>query len=179
MTRRLLHHSYTKTFKPLYENSIAVTKYKIVVTTTALYVRDNLGVTASQLGTLMCCVLTTCSQLVIVSVKRGDFRLQREESAWNSFEEREKDDCTLRPLRVRMPFTISSSLLPFSSGEPFMVSQWSNTDWGNACPPVAWRRSPLKPKDSMTGRYAFTVNIGVPIRCSSENTCPRRLFNTE
>ena len=34
----------------------------------------------------------------------------------------------LRPLRVRIFVTSSSILLPFSRGEPFMSSQWSNTD---------------------------------------------------
>ena len=63
--------------------------------------------------------------------------------------------------------------------QPFINSQWSITDCGNAWPEVAARSSPLKPNDSMTGRYALTVNMGVPTRCSSEKTWPRRLFKHE
>lgn len=86
---------------------------------------------------------------------------------------------TLRPLRVRIWRTSSSILLPFSSGLPFINSQWSKTAWGKAWPAVCDRSSPLKPKDSETGRYALTVNMGVPTRCSSEKTWPRRLFKHE
>jgi hypothetical protein len=43
-----------------------------------------------------------------------------------------------------------------------MVSQWSNTHWGKAWPEVAARRVPVKPKDSMTGRYALRLKMGVP-----------------
>lgn len=44
-----------------------------------------------------------------------------------------------------------------------MVSQWSNTAWGKACPEVAARSVEVNPKDSMTGRYAFRLKIGVPV----------------
>lgn len=43
-----------------------------------------------------------------------------------------------------------------------MVSQWSKTAWGKACPEVAARSVEVNPKDSMTGRYAFRLKIGVP-----------------
>ena len=56
-----------------------------------------------------------------------------------------------------------------------MVSQWSNTHCGNACPDVAARSVPVKPKDSTTGRYAFRLKMGVPGRCASSNTCPALL----
>ncbi len=45
-----------------------------------------------------------------------------------------------------------------------MVSQWSKTAWGKACPEVAARSVDVNPKDSMTGRYAFKLKIGVPTR---------------
>jgi hypothetical protein len=97
LTRRLVHHfQISKLFQLLYENG-----------TVAFIIpdRNNLCVTASS------------SQLDIVSVESGDGRkLLTRISAWNSSEELKKDDCTLRPLRVRMGFTISSGLLPFWSG---------------------------------------------------------------
>ena len=34
------------------------------------------------------------------------------------------------------------------------------------------------PKDSLTGRYAFTENIGVPATCNSSTTWPRFLLKT-
>ena len=43
-----------------------------------------------------------------------------------------------------------------------MVSQWSKTHWGKACPEVAALNVEVNPKDSMTGRYAFRLKIGVP-----------------
>lgn len=43
-----------------------------------------------------------------------------------------------------------------------MTSQWSNTAWGKAWPDVAARSVEVNPKDSMTGRYAFRLKIGVP-----------------
>ncbi len=43
-----------------------------------------------------------------------------------------------------------------------MVSQWSKTAWGKAWPEVAARSVDVNPKDSMTGRYAFRLKIGVP-----------------
>ena len=154
--------------KPPYRNINCGDKYKIVMTTTARQSRCY-------------CFPTSYADVLTIyhNTCQGGECQATSENNQQCITERERDNCTLRPLRVRIALTKSSSLLPFSSGEPFMTSQWSNTDWGNACPPVAWRRSPLKPNDSITGRYAFTVNIGVPIRCSSENTCPRRLFNTE
>jgi len=42
----------------------------------------------------------------------------------------------------------------FSMGVPDINAQWSKTDWGKACPPVACLKSALKPKDSETGKYA-------------------------
>lgn len=51
-----------------------------------------------------------------------------------------------------------------------MVSQWSKTAWGKACPEVAALSVEVNPKDSMTGRYAFKLKIGVP--------APKRLFIT-
>lgn len=63
---------------------------------------------------------------------------------------------------------------------------------------MAARKSALNPKDSATGRYAsahmrdgqrkdweekgedaLMVYIGVPIRCSEENTCPLRTFKQD
>ena len=41
-----------------------------------------------------------------------------------------------------------------------MVSQWSNTHCGNACPDVAARSVPVKPKDSMTGQVRLQVEDG-------------------
>ena len=43
-----------------------------------------------------------------------------------------------------------------------MVSQWSNTHCGKAWPEVAALKVEVKPKDSMTGRYAFKLKMGVP-----------------
>jgi hypothetical protein len=47
-------------------------------------------------------------------------------------------------------------------GLPGKMLQWSNTHWGKACPLVFDLRSAVKPKDSFTGKYAFTTNMGVP-----------------
>ena len=43
-----------------------------------------------------------------------------------------------------------------------MTSQWSKTAWGKAWPEVAARSVEVNPKDSMTGRYAFRLKMGVP-----------------
>ncbi len=58
----------------------------------------------------------------------------------------------VRPLRVRVVVTMIPTLHVGSRGSPGMSCQWSNTHWGNACPPVLARRSAVKPKDSFTGR---------------------------
>ena len=51
-----------------------------------------------------------------------------------------------------------------------MVSQWSNTHCGNACPDVAARSVEVNPNDSMTGKYAFRLKIGVPAKQSSASS---------
>ncbi len=56
--------------------------------------------------------------------------------------------------------------------------QWSNVDRQNACPCVVLRRSVSNPKDSMTGRYALTMETGVPGLGISSVTCPLRLPST-
>mmetsp|Transcript_6929 Transcript_6929/g.16121 ORF Transcript_6929/g.16121 Transcript_6929/m.16121 type:complete len:228 (-) Transcript_6929:2323-3006(-) len=79
---------------------------------------------------------------------------------------------SLRPLRLRASSTIA---ITFSSvyGSPFITSQWWKNICGKAWPEVSWRRKALKPKDSATGRYAFTAYIGVPGRFCSSTTVPR------
>mmetsp|Transcript_94648 Transcript_94648/g.289544 ORF Transcript_94648/g.289544 Transcript_94648/m.289544 type:complete len:242 (-) Transcript_94648:1806-2531(-) len=79
-------------------------------------------------------------------------------------------------LRLRI-FKISSSiLLPSCVQSPCKFSQWSNTHCGKACPLVACRRAATKPKDSDTGKWAFTWTSGVPSRWFSSKTQPRRKF---
>ncbi len=49
-----------------------------------------------------------------------------------------------------------------SPGSPSKMAQWSKMHCGKACPLVPDLRAAVKPKDSFTGRYARTRNIGVP-----------------
>lgn len=47
---------------------------------------------------------------------------------------------------------------------------------------IAWETTGLhttdSPKDSLTGRYDFTTNMGVPKTCDSSKTWPLRLVKT-
>jgi len=58
-----------------------------------------------------------------------------------------------------------------------MVSQWSKTAWGKAWPEVAARSVEVNPKDSMTGRYAFKLKMGVPAQ-TKHNLSGMECINT-
>merc|ERR1719486_1476077 len=70
-------------------------------------------------------------------------------------------------------------ILSSVNGSALHVSQWWNTICGKAWPAVFWRRKPVKPKDSATGRYAFTLYMGVPGRLVSSTTVPRLRLSDE
>mmetsp|Transcript_123876 Transcript_123876/g.350741 ORF Transcript_123876/g.350741 Transcript_123876/m.350741 type:complete len:245 (-) Transcript_123876:51-785(-) len=82
---------------------------------------------------------------------------------------------TLMFFRFRTAST-SSCIFPSCVASPGIASQWSKTHWGNACPLVAARSAETKPKDSETGRCAFTCTSGVPSRGFSSKTQPRLMF---
>merc|ERR1712151_218895 len=83
---------------------------------------------------------------------------------------------TLRFFRLRTARINSCILLPSCKQSPCKFSQWSKTHCGKAWPEVACRKAATKPKDSATGKWAFTCTNGVPSRGFSSKTQPRRKF---
>merc|ERR1712176_1482250 len=82
---------------------------------------------------------------------------------------------TFKFFRLRT-VSANSCIFPSSMQLPGMLSQWSNTHCGNACPLVCCRNAATKPKDSDTGRYARDCTSGVPSRWFSSKTHTRRIF---
>ena len=64
--------------------------------------------------------------------------------------------------RIRTGLTLHGNKGELRQGCNHSTCQWSKVERQKACPWVVQRRSVSKPKDSMTGRYARTMETGVP-----------------
>ena len=74
---------------------------------------------------------------IIVQLKSPDYNLSKKLSRGGI--------ASFKPLRFLVPATTTPDLLAGSNGSSFNGSQWSNTHWGKACPPVSERRWAVKP----------------------------------
>ena len=93
----------------------------------------------------------TSLELVVVGVERGDLGLETLADTDAPDDLLELRALLERSWQNKSDFGISLERTKRYS-QPFINSQWSITDCGNAWPEVAARSSPLKPNDSMTGR---------------------------
>lgn len=87
---------------------------------------------------------TSRLELVVVLVVSGNLGLETLCGTRQATPRREKRSArystspeTRCSLLVRIAIVKACSFESFSIGVPFMSDQWSNTDWGKACPPVA------------------------------------------
>ena len=80
--------------------------------------------------------------------------------------------------RFRTRLTLHGNKSVLRQGGQHSTCQWSKVERQKACPWVVQRRSVSKPKDSMTGRYARTMETGVPGLGTSSVTWPLRLPST-
>ena len=80
--------------------------------------------------------------------------------------------------RIRTGLTLHGNKIVLRQGGHNSTCQWSKVERQKACPWVVHRKSVSKPNDSMTGRYALTMETGVPGLGTSSVTWPLRLPST-